>query len=606
MSNVLPRRSAEIFMLGVLVLALVLPNSVTAPAADAATTITPGTMLGFYVQPRDGWSREQQEASINNLESYLGRTIDIDHIFFKWDGNVFPNWRQAWDLQHGRIPMISWGGTYLKNILNGSYDSMIRTRANALEALNGPVMLRWFGEMDAAIYDNDEIESPAQFIQAWRYVHDIFVAQGATNVEWVWSPNAFNFATGKSQTFFPGDAYVDWIGADGYNWAPGKAGASWNPFKNVFASFYSWAAPKPQPLMIGETGVQERGAGEKAQWITDMGNTIKNSYPEIKALVYFDAYATANFGGWYDFRVDTSASSYAAFRTLAQDPYFNGTAVLDTVPPTVPTDLNGSASGLRVDLTWTPSTDNVGVQGYDVYRDGAMIGTTKSASFSDPEVAAGTTYSYAVRARDGSGNESSACGAVSVSVPTAAATFADGFETGSMGAWTSATRMEVHSGGAYEGTFSGRAMSTGVDRSYAVEDFPKAKQEIYARTYFNVSSQLSTMNLLRLQSPSGANIFTLFVNRAGELMFRNDGRATVAWSSTKVSQKAWHQVQIRVKVGAAGETEVWYDGQRIDGLSLTQNLGTTGIGRLMLGDNVRGRAFDVSFDEVAAGTAPIS
>jgi beta-mannanase len=122
----------------------------------------------------------------------------------------------------------------------------------------------------------------------------------------VWSPNAFNFATGKSRQFYPGDQYDDCIAVDGYNWAPGKAGASWNSFKNIFAS-YAWAAPKPQPLLIEEAGVQENHPGDKPAWITDMGTAIKTLYREIKAVVDFDAYATANFGGWYDFRVDTSA-----------------------------------------------------------------------------------------------------------------------------------------------------------------------------------------------------------------------------------------------------------------------------------------------------------
>jgi hypothetical protein len=43
-------------------------------------------------------------------------------------------------------------------------------------------------------------------------------------------------------------------------------------------------------------------------------------------------------------------------------------------------------------------------------------------------------------------------------------------------------------------------------------------------------------------------------------MFRNDGRATIVWSPMTVSKNAWHQVQIRVKVGA-GSTDVWFDGQ---------------------------------------------
>jgi hypothetical protein len=51
---------------------------------------------------------------------------------------------------------------------------------------------------------------------------------------------------------------------------------------------------------------------------------------------------------------------------------------------------------------------------------------------------------------------------------------------------------------------------------------------------------------------------------------------------------------------------VWYDGQRIAALSVTQNLGTAAIGRLMLGDNVKGRTFTVLFDDVDASPGPIA
>lgn len=80
--------------------------------------------------------------------------------------------------------------------------------------------------------------------------------------------------------------------------------------------------------------------------------------------------------------------------------------------------------------------------------------------------------------------------------------------------------------------------------------------------------------------------------------------ATNVWSSTVVPTGGWHEVQLRVRVaGASGQTEVWYDGQRLGDLSTTLNLGTGSLGRLMLGDNVRSRTYEVLFDDLAAGTA---
>ena len=79
----------------------------------------------------------------------------------------------------------------------------------------------------------------------------------------------------------------------------------------------------------------------------------------------------------------------------------------DTTAPTVPAMLTATAIGtLRVDLSWTASTDDRGVTGYRVYRNGATneLTTVVGTTYSDTTVMPGTTYSYAVRARDAAGN----------------------------------------------------------------------------------------------------------------------------------------------------------------------------------------------------------
>ena len=110
----------------------------------------------------------------------------------------------------------------------------------------------------------------------------------STNVSWVWCPNAWGFHTGEAQKFYPGDEYVDWICANGYNWAPGRQGDEWRPFEWIFQHFYDWAVGRGKPLMIGEFGVQERKPGEKAEWLRDAADVLKTKFPEIKAIVYFN------------------------------------------------------------------------------------------------------------------------------------------------------------------------------------------------------------------------------------------------------------------------------------------------------------------------------
>lgn len=79
----------------------------------------------------------------------------------------------------------------------------------------------------------------------------------------------------------------------------------------------------------------------------------------------------------------------------------------DRIPPSAPTGLQATAiSTSRIDLTWNASTDNVGVAGYKVFRNGQQVGTTVSTSFSDTGLSTSTAYTYTVAAYDAALNTS--------------------------------------------------------------------------------------------------------------------------------------------------------------------------------------------------------
>jgi chitodextrinase len=82
-------------------------------------------------------------------------------------------------------------------------------------------------------------------------------------------------------------------------------------------------------------------------------------------------------------------------------------AAPDTQPPTVPTGLTATViSSTEINLSWTASTDNVGVTGYNIYRNGTQIGTTAGTSYQSTGLKAFTSYTYRVAAYDGEGNKS--------------------------------------------------------------------------------------------------------------------------------------------------------------------------------------------------------
>jgi chitodextrinase len=79
----------------------------------------------------------------------------------------------------------------------------------------------------------------------------------------------------------------------------------------------------------------------------------------------------------------------------------------DTTPPSTPSNLRIAATGTsQLILEWTSSTDNVGVTGYRVYRDGALVTAAAMPVFLDSGLAAGSTHTYVVRAVDAAGNQS--------------------------------------------------------------------------------------------------------------------------------------------------------------------------------------------------------
>ncbi|MBT9492394.1 MAG: fibronectin type III domain-containing protein [Paucibacter sp.] len=94
----------------------------------------------------------------------------------------------------------------------------------------------------------------------------------------------------------------------------------------------------------------------------------------------------------------------------------------DTTPPTVPSGLAaGAATTSSISLSWSASTDaGSGVAGYDVLRGGSVVGSPTATNLVDSGLAAGTAYSYTVRARDKAGNVSAASSALLTSTASGA------------------------------------------------------------------------------------------------------------------------------------------------------------------------------------------
>ena len=100
-------------------------------------------------------------------------------------------------------------------------------------------------------------------------------------------------------------------------------------------------------------------------------------------------------------------------------PARNATFIIDTAAPSIPTGLTATAiSSSQINLSWTASTDNVAVTGYQVLRGGIVIATVATTSYSDTGLTAGTNYVYTVKAVDAAGNVSAASGSANATTLT--------------------------------------------------------------------------------------------------------------------------------------------------------------------------------------------
>lgn len=302
----------------VVVALVLLVQSGTQVFAAGGHTSAPetGALLGAHVARERRPAHADKQAGIEALEERLGRRLDVDHHFREFlapEGVIGP--LERWDVEYGRTPMVSWSGHDTEEIVAGAHDDWVRMQANAVGRLDSPVLIRWGWEMESG-RNARWVVSAEHYVAAWRHLRRLFAEEGATNAEWVWCPQAISFG-GGAEPYYPGDEHVDWLCADGYNFAPGMPGATWRPFARIFSDFYRWAAPRGKPLMVAETGAQERAPGEKAEWIRRADEVLRKDMPAIKALVWFDTHAR------YDWRLDTSQEAFDAFAELARHPYWN-------------------------------------------------------------------------------------------------------------------------------------------------------------------------------------------------------------------------------------------------------------------------------------------
>ena len=330
----------RILVLCASVLACSLP---IAPAAGAATYFG-ATISGETYGHADNSHAPVDTAAWNLFERHAGRKVAILNQGQRWvtfDKNSMDATRAR-----GAIPMVTMGlepGTSLAAIVSGSQDAAIKQWARAARDWGSPFFLSLWWEMNGNWYSWGR--SP-DFKAAWQRFHGLVVGEGATNVTFTWTVNSIWSADPLSDPgpYYPGDAYVDWVGLDSYNWgrSPVQPDKWINPEQTLTPTVEVLREIAPtKPIVVVENASTEHG-GNKADWIREMLTTYLPHHPEIRAYLWFNWNFPKN-GLRSDWPIESSPPARLQFRKAIQSSAFVPGPV--SLPPLtkVPPPLAGVA-----------------------------------------------------------------------------------------------------------------------------------------------------------------------------------------------------------------------------------------------------------------------
>lgn len=270
-----------------------------------------GVTLGAWVATTAGQTHAQAMTAFSQL---AGAIPVIDHKFYgttdAWPAATHPPFAD-------QIPMVTWEpwNATPDQIAAGKLDSYLTARAIACKALAAPILLRPMHEMNGDWYpwsgtaNGANLAAPRKYIRAWRRIRNLFVAAGAGNVYFVWCPNHNSVpdtAWNAAARYYPGPAYVDYIGVDGYNFGDPNITPA-----QIFADFYQTFSGHGKPMLICETSCTDATV-DKADWIRQLDAWLPTA-PKIDGVVWF------NEDKEHDWRIDSSVAALDAFRAMIAD-----------------------------------------------------------------------------------------------------------------------------------------------------------------------------------------------------------------------------------------------------------------------------------------------
>ena len=289
------------------------PPGTTSPAVvHASLPKEPTSYLGVYV---NGAPPGYQPVA--DFTQVVGKQPNLVGYFSGWAEPFALTFAQQ-IRQHGVIPFVQIDPTYasVSAIADGSYDTYLRKYADSVRSFGHSVVIGFGHEMNAPWYSWGYNRVPATtFVAAWRHIVTLFNNEGADNVTWLWTINRDTHGTGPIAAWWPGKAYVTWVGIDGFY------SRQSDTFTSVFGPTIGQVRKfTRKPILLSETAV-----GPSADPLGNISNLFSGlAQYKTLGLVWFD-FQKDHGVDQQDWRIEGNAT--------AENSFSLGTAGLNLVQP---------------------------------------------------------------------------------------------------------------------------------------------------------------------------------------------------------------------------------------------------------------------------------
>ncbi len=300
------------------------PTPTPTPSTMAQTpTVTPSMSSSLFFPKKEwgayvGWA----ENDLTNFENSVGKSALYRAVFIHWGNeSAFPLYLKPSVNDKGKTLVIFWEATNYKvasvdqptysydSITSGTFDAYFTKFASDAKTYGGEIVLIPFSEMNGnwfpwSITQNGN--TPQKHIEAFRYLHSFF--RDVSNVKFGWAPNHDSVpdtAINQFENFYPGDAFVDYVGLDGFNF-----GNPWMSFDQIFGKSLERIKVYQKPVFIFSFATAP--GPNKPTWISDALMAQIPKHPEIKGWIWF------NESKERDWRVTVDTSALNAFKSALQ------------------------------------------------------------------------------------------------------------------------------------------------------------------------------------------------------------------------------------------------------------------------------------------------